>query len=109
MTRPDRPDPIDRDRTNEVAEFVTHLNVERFLEHQIAALDSQIAFLSTAAERMRAAEARKRCCKLALEGAAARREASEKFVPFDILRSITRAQDELGADAVRTTSSIEVP
>jgi len=96
----------ERDRTNEVATYVTFLNVERFLEHQIAALDSQIEFLSTAEKRLKAAIARKDACRKALEGAVVRREGAEREVPADILRLLTRSQDELGADAPKP---LEVP
>ena len=90
----------ERDRTNEVATFVTYLNVERFLEHQVAALDSQIEFLSTAEKRLKGAIARKEACRAALDGARVRREQAERDVPSDILRLLTRGQDELGADAI---------
>ncbi len=90
--------PVERDRTTEVATYVTNLNVERFLEHQIASLESQIHFLENAETRLAAARARKTACKLALEGARARREAAEKFVPFSILQALQRGAEEIAGN-----------
>ncbi len=100
--------PTERDRTNEVATYVTNLNVERFLDHQMAALDSQIHFLETAEERLAAARARKTACRIALEGARARREAAEKFVPFSILQALQRGAEEIAGNTQAPPSTPEI-
>lgn len=99
----------DRDRTAEVAGFVTWLNVERFLEHQMAALNSQIKFLEEAETRLAAARARKQSVMDTLALAVARREVAAKDVPASILRTLVGANDELGADSISSTDLATVP
>lgn len=99
----------ERDRTAEVAVYVTRLNQKRVLEHQAAALDSQITFLSTAEERLKAARCRKQAVMDEIAFAQMRVDLAEKDVPASILRAISRGQDELGADAISETEMERMP
>jgi hypothetical protein len=99
----------ERDRTAEVAVYVTRLNQLRVLEHQAAALDSQITFLSTAEDRLKAARCRKQAVADELAFAKMRVDLAEKDVPASILRAINRAQDELGADALQNADLEKLP
>jgi hypothetical protein len=99
----------ERDRTAEVAVYVTRLNQLRVLEHQEAALNSQITFLQEAETRLASARARKQAVADEIAHAKMRVDLAEKDVPAAILRTIRGAADELGQAAEVGAEKVTLP